>query len=337
MLQRFGLALARPRAALAIAGDRRHAGRSGSDLMLAMLVFLLATDLRFLVEAVWAGATVDAGLGLRMLLATLTGALTLPLGFLVMAAAVLWLSSGERRDLGRSFDLGCVAVLPFLAIDLAGRAITFAFHLPAPRIAVVILTGAAFAWAGILVALALVRAKAPGPGDAGRRAGWALAGIAILGVVGQGVWLVQHPEAVRPMQNGDRAPLFALPLVGPDGELGAPVALGSLTHKVVVLDFWATWCAPCLASMPRLDAYARQHPEVAVLAINTDDPREARAIFTEKRYALELLEDSEGIVGREYRVETIPHTVVIDGEGRIRAVLHGGGHDLASVVEKIRK
>ncbi len=304
--------------------------------MIAMLVFLVATDLRFLVEAAWTGIAEDPSLGLRLLLATLTGALTLPLGFLVIAAAIMWLAAGDRRDLGRAFDLGCVAVLPFLAITLAGRAIAFAFHLRVPRLAIVILTGAAFAWAGMIVALAMVRARPRGRGD-GRIASWVLAALVAIGVVGQVIHIAQHPEGVRPMQSGDPAPLFALPLVGPDGSLGAPVALGSLTGKVVVLDFWATWCAPCLASMPRLDAYAKQHPEVVVLAINTDDPREARSIFTEKHYGLELLEDAEGIVGRDYRVETIPHTVVIDPQGRIRAVLHGGAHDLASVVEKIGK
>jgi thiol-disulfide isomerase/thioredoxin len=285
---------------------------------------------------VWTGIAEDPGLGVRLLLATLTGALTVPLGFLVASAAVMWLASGERRDLGRAFDLGCVAVLPFLAITLAGRAIAFALQLRIPRLAVVILTGAAFAWAGMIVALAMVRARPRGPGS-GRLAGRVLVGLVAIGVIGQVVHIARYPEGVRPMQNGDPAPLFALPRVGPDGSLGAPVALAALSGKVVVLDFWATWCAPCLASMPRLDAYAKQHPEVTVLAINTDDPREARAIFSEKRYGLELLEDAEGIVGRDYRVETIPHTVVIDPQGRIRAVLHGGAHDLASVVEKIGK
>ena len=338
VLARLGLAIVRPRWALAVAGDRRHAGRSGSDLMLALLAFLIATHLRFLVEAAWAGIAVDPGLGLRMLLQTMTGSLTVPLGFLVIAAAILWLSAGPRRDLGRAFDLACVAVLPFVAIDLGGRAVAFALRVDVPRLAVVILTGAAFAWSGTLVALAALgsTAKEPPP-DAGRRAGFALVGLVALGLLGQGLWIAAHGDLLRPMQDGDPAPVFALPRVTADGALGPPVALESLAGKVVVLDFWATWCGPCLQSMPRLDAFAKQHPDVAVLAINTDDPHEARAIFRDKHYALELLADTDGVTSRRYRVETIPHTVVIDRRGFVRAILHGGGHDLAEVVEKIQK
>ena len=338
VLARLGLAIVSPRWALAIAGDRRHAGRSGSDLMLALLAFVLATHLRFLVEAAWAGLAVDPGLGLRMLLQTMTGSLTVPLGFLVIAAAILWLAGGERRDHGRAFDLACVAVLPFVAIDLGGRAIAFALRADVPRLLVVILTGAAFAWSGTLVALAVLgrgtTAPEP-PAGAGRRAGFGLAALAALGLAGQGAWLAQHAESLRPMRDGDPAPAFALPRVAADGSLGPPVALASLAGKVVVLDFWATWCGPCLQSMPHLDAFAKQHPDVTVLAINTDDAREARALFRDKKYGLDLLEDPDGETSRTYRVETIPHTVVIDSRGIVRAVLHGGAHDLADVVAKI--
>ena len=336
-LQRLGLALVAPRWALAIARDRKHAGRSGSDLMLGLLALLVATSLRFVVEAGWAAVSEDAGLGLRLLLATLTGTLTVPLGFLVIAAAILWLTT---KDLGRAFDLACVAVVPFVAIDLGGRSLAFTFHLPVPRLAVVILTGAAFAWAGILVAFAAMSrgSSAPEvPAGMGRRAGWILAGLAVIGTIGQGVWVAQHLDRLRPMRTGDVAPEFSLPRVSGDGSLGAPVALASLRGKVVVLDFWATWCGPCLASMPKLDAYAKQHPEVAVLAINTDDAAEARALFSEKHYGLELIADTDGQVGRAYHVETIPHTVVIDAAGNVRNILHGGGHDLASVVDKVKK
>ena len=305
--------------------------------MLAMAVMLVATSLRFIVEAAAAGILEDAGFGLRLFLGVLTGALTVPLGFLVVSAAVVWL---RHKDLGRAFDLASVAVLPFVAIDLAGRSLAFAFHLPVPRLVVVILTGGAFAWSGGLVAQAMLlrgtRAAAPPP-HAGRATQWALVLFALIGVAGQGVWIATHADELVPMRVGKPAPTFQLPRVADDGSLGPQVALASLRGKPVVLDFWATWCKPCLASMPKLDAFAKAHPEVAVLAINTDDAHEARALFKARGYALDLLADEDGAVGTLYRVQTIPHTVVVDAQGMIAAQLSGSGHDLEQIVKRIQK
>lgn len=336
MLRRLALAIVAPRWALAIAGDRRHAGRSGSDLMLALAVVLVATSLRFLVEAAAAGVVEDAGFGLRLLLGVMTSALTVPLGFLVVSAAVIWL---RHKELGRAFDLASVAVLPFLLIDLAGRSIAFAFHLPVPRIVVVILTGAAFAWSGALVAQAMMLrgSRSIAPPDKGGTMRWVLVALALLGLAGQGVWIATHADELVPMRVGKPAPAFQLPRVADDGSLGPQVALASLKGKTVVLDFWATWCKPCLASMPKLDAFAKAHPEVAVLAINTDDAHEARALFKERGYGLDLVADEDGAVGTMYRVQTIPHTVVVDPQGMIRAQLSGSGHDLEKFVKQTPK
>ena len=66
----------RPRAALAIAGDRRYTGRSGSDLLVAFAILVVATQLRWVVGAGWLGAVVDIGLGLRAFLHMLTRTFT---------------------------------------------------------------------------------------------------------------------------------------------------------------------------------------------------------------------------------------------------------------------
>lgn len=305
--------------------------------MLAMAVMLVATSLHYIVEAAAAGIIEDAGFGLRLFLGVLTSALTVPLGFLVVSAAIITL---RHKNLGRAFDLASVAVLPFLAIDLAGRSIAFAFHLPVPRLVVVILTGGAFAWSGALVAQAMLlrgtRSAAPPP-HAGSATQWVLIALAAIGLAGQGVWIATHVDQIVPMQVGKPAPLFQLPRVAEDGSLGPQVSLASLKGRVVVLDFWATWCGPCLASMPKLDAFAKAHPEIAVLAINTDDAQKGRALFKERGYALDLVADEDGAVGTMYRVQTIPHTVVVDPQGRIGAQLSGAGHDLEQVVKRIQK
>jgi peroxiredoxin len=87
--------------------------------------------------------------------------------------------------------------------------------------------------------------------------------------------------------------------------------------------------------MPRLERLARAHPDVAVLAINLDDPAGARAVFNEHGYTMKLLAD-DGDVSQRYGVSSIPHTVVIDRHGVIRDVVRGTSADLAAIVESVR-
>lgn len=339
LVERIGLALVRPRAALAIAGDRKHAGRSGSDLLVAMIVLVVATQLRALVTAGWLAARVDVTLGLRALVAILTSTLIVDLGFLVVGAAIIFAAAGRRRELGRAFDLACVAVLPLLFVDLAASTVVYAAELAMPRAAMWGLSVASYAWTGVLVALAALRARGVSPAadpSGGRRAGWALAGVALVGLAVQGVWVARHLDLVRPMTQGDPAPEFALPRITGAHELGPRLSLADTRGKVTVIDFWATWCNPCLKALPRLDRLARAHPDVAVIAINIDDAGEAWSIFQESKYAMTLVAGDQQTSDR-YGVGPIPHTVVIDREGNVRRVYRGTAADLEREVESLLK
>lgn len=339
MIERIGLALVKPRAALALAGDRHHAGRSGTDLLLAIVVLVVVTQLRALVSAVWLGAAVDATLGIRAIVQTLTDVLAIDLGFLVLGALIIWAAAGPRRDLGRASDLSCVAVLPLIVVELVATIAVLAFDLAVPRVAMTALSLAAYAWCGVLVTLAVLEARGtPSNVQASplaRRAGWAVAAVAAVGLVVQVVWLVRYLDRMRPVMAGDPAPEFALPRIEARGQLGSPVALSSARGKVVVLDFWATWCQPCIASLPRLEAFQRKHPEVAVITINLDDAAEARAHFDQRGYTLQLLAADEHVTDR-YDVAAIPHTVVIDQLGIVRHVTRGGKLDLEREIAPLR-
>jgi thiol-disulfide isomerase/thioredoxin len=197
---------------------------------------------------------------------------------------------------------------------------------------------------GCLVALAVrpariaaLRVPAPPIAQvrAARRLGWGFAAVVALGVAIQAHWIADHLEFVRPMSSGDPAPAFSLQEIGPAGALGERVTLASSRGKITVLDFWATWCAPCLASMPRLDKLARKNPDVAVIAINLDDPALARALFDKQDYAMQLLAGDDDVAQR-YGASSIPHTVVLDRDGMVRQVVSGTGPDLAALVETIR-
>jgi len=296
---------------------------------------IVATRLRLLVQAGWSGAVLGPQYAVRLVIQLLTQTLTIDLGILVIAAVAIWASAGPRRELGRSFDLACVAVLPLVAIDLIAGVIVHALDVAVPMPVTLITTVAACAWTGSLVALAMIEARRrtlPAPG--GRLAGWVLAAVAAAGVALQIVFVAQHPELVRPMTTGDRAPGFALPAIGPHGQLAGKITL--TPGKVTVVDFWASWCNPCLKSLPHLDAFAKAHPDVTVYAISIDEhPEDARQVFDEKGYTPILLLDDHDTSER-WGVTTIPHTVLIDRAGNVRKVARGGGLDLEAELRQLQ-
>jgi thiol-disulfide isomerase/thioredoxin len=344
-LSRLGLAISEPRWALAVAGDRTNAGRSGTDLMVAIGLVVMATQLRGLASAVWLASSVDLGLGVRAAVRVVAGMLTVDLGLLVAGALAVFALAGRGRSLGRAFDLACVAALPLLYVDLGATVVVRVLGLaPVPIEVGWMLSGLAYGWMGVLIALAVRPARRASARVAGvpvalaapaRRRGWALAAIVALGIVSQARWIMHNLELVKPMTPGDPAPAFALPRIERSGELGPVITLAASHGKVTVLDFWATWCQPCLAAMPRLDQLARTHPDVAVIAINLDDRAAARAVFDDGRYVMPLVAD-DGEVSQRYGVSSLPHVVVIDRRGAIREVVRGTGRDLAAIVEAVR-
>lgn len=339
MLARLGLAVVRPRDALAIAGHRDHAGRSGSDLLVAMLVLVLVTQARALVSALWLASAVEVSLGARAIVQLLTDAVAIDLGFLVIGALGIWAAAGPRRELGRAADLACVAVLPLVFVDGIATIIVLTFGLDVPRAAMTVLSLGAYTWTGALVALGAIEARR-GVRDVavaplGRRAGWAIAGITLVGLVVQGVWIARSLDGMRPVDSGDPAPEFALPRIEAKGGLGPKVALSSQRGKIVVVDFWATWCQPCVRALPRLQALQTQHPDIAVLMITMDEPADARELFDKAGYTLTMLAADPAVIDR-YDVGPIPHTVVIDAQGRVRLVHRGGKLDLEREISSLR-
>jgi len=342
-VSRIGLAVVRPRWALAIAGGRRHPGRSGSDLLKMLMLVLVATQLRGLVGAIWIGAVVDGTLGVQAAVRVMTGSLTITLASLVIAALVLYAAGGKRRDLGRSFDLACVAALPLLFVDLVATTAIRTVDLELPVIASFALRAISFAWTGALLVLAARTARtgtepptAPELVATGRKAGWGVMAVVAIGLVLAGVWAVRNLDVMRPVTDGSPAPALALPRIADaKGTLGPKHTLSDSLGRIVVIDFWATWCKPCLAQMPALEGLARQQ-DVDVIAINLDDPAHAFSLFETAGFRDLILVADDGEVSVRYGVSSIPHTVIVDQSGMVRGV-YRGGHDVAASVDAIRK
>lgn len=336
-VSRIGLAITKPRVAITLAGDRTQAGRSGSDLLLALLVLLVATQLRWLVSAAWLGAAVAPALGARAAVHVLTRSLTLELGLLVVSAAVIFISSGAKRELGRAFDLACVAALPLVIVNLVAQTVIGIGDLPLPAVVASAIELVSIVWMAALTVLAIPIARGSDVSGSidlrAKRAGWSIATVAIAGIGVQLLWIGQHVDQIRPLEKGSPAPAFSLAAIGRGGQLGALVA--RTPGHVTIVDFWATWCGPCLRSMPHLDKFQREHPDVDVLTINLDDAKEARALFDREGYKLQLLAD-DGDASEKFGVTTIPHTVVIGRDGRLSRLDGDGPADLEAEVRAVQ-
>ena len=107
---------------------------------------------------------------------------------------------------------------------------------------------------------------------------------------------------------------------------GREVTLAALDGKVVVLNFWASWCGPCRLEMPDFQKAWEEHQEqgVVFVGIAVDDTASEASKFAEQvgvTYPLAL--DTTGDVARSYRLRAVPSTYFIDREGRLATTLHG--------------
>lgn len=135
------------------------------------------------------------------------------------------------------------------------------------------------------------------------------------------------------------APDFALPVVA-NGDDGARMKLSELSDKIVILDFWATWCGPCAMQAPILDRVARRYPdEVVVLGINVgESPAKAASYATQKGLSYPILADQQGEAQALYGASTLPTVVIIDKKGRIKTLVRGLVREAAleRVLRKVR-
>lgn len=132
-------------------------------------------------------------------------------------------------------------------------------------------------------------------------------------------------------REGFVAPDFTLETLG-----GAPIALSDLRGKAVVLNLWASWCPPCRAEMPALQAaYELDGPDgLVVLAVNTtfqDREADAAAFVEEYGLTFPIALDRDGTFSRNYQLRALPSTFFIGPDGVITQVVIGGPMSEATI------
>ena len=121
---------------------------------------------------------------------------------------------------------------------------------------------------------------------------------------------------------GNPAPVFTLPQL----HTQQTTTLSAFAGKVIYVDFWASWCAPCRTSFPLLNALHKklQAKGVEVIAINLDeDEASARQFLKEVPVEFTVLYDGKGEWADQYVIESMPTSFIIDKKGIVQKVHHG--------------
>jgi thiol-disulfide isomerase/thioredoxin len=166
------------------------------------------------------------------------------------------------------------------------------------------------------------------------------------------LFIPSRRDSSQPVPNGPTMTATALPLAAthplllkpaPDFSIdqfgGGKVELERHRGKdVVILDFWATWCAPCIKGLPVVNGVAKKYADrnVVFYAINQEEDPATIEPFLKKRNLTDLKVglDRDGAVVKSYDLPGLPHTFIIDKKGVVRVIHVGISDDMKAQLEK---
>lgn len=273
----------------------------GIGLLAAILLLILATAVHT-IHSVAAAAFIAAGV--------------------VFAAACVRLLARPQRPWSSGIALGVGSCIPVVLVGI------LLFSAGTKLILWVVVAG--FLLIGITGAWA---------GSAVRRARYVAAGLAVALACACAMGLTRIGEHTlraysRPVLQNRAAPKFVLTDVE-----GHAIPNATLKGHIVVLDFWATWCAPCLREMPTVGKVRQSfgtNPTVIFYAVNPgwneagDD--KVKAFVAQHRFSVPLAFDEGGQAIHSFGATSLPFLVVLDRSGNIR--LTASGFDTASQLER---
>ena len=150
-----------------------------------------------------------------------------------------------------------------------------------------------------------------------------------------------RPVAARGIVKvGDEAPNFNLRDLS-----GNMVSLSQMRGKVVLVNFWATWCGPCRIEMPAMEQLYRSYSrkDFEILAVSTDAQGAAvtRPFQQEMGFTFPILHDAEYRIGLMYGARSLPMTFMVDRQGIVRQIVPGardwGGPEARELIQALMK
>src|SRR5712692_6567569 len=140
------------------------------------------------------------------------------------------------------------------------------------------------------------------------------------------IYLALRPGSTPPVQVGESAPDFTLPSLARDSAPPDSVRLRDYGRQVIVLNFWATWCPPCVEETPSLNKFSVETRRfgVTVIGVSVDQDSAALEKFvTDYRVPFRIARDPNQAVSSRYGTSMYPETYIIDRKGKVAEKIIG--------------
>src|SRR5581483_9636423 len=153
------------------------------------------------------------------------------------------------------------------------------------------------------------------------------------------IWVNRLPEVAATPSIAQPHTGFAAPNFTLASTIGETFTLADLKGKVVLVNFWATWCPPCRAEMPAIDAAYRANQDAGFVVLAADQMESAdvvNAFGAKYNLSFPLLLDADGSINRKYLIGALPTSFFVDRKGVLRDMMIGGSMSREFIEGKIK-